>query len=90
MFASGTLLLDGDTKPLQPAVLEVLGPCQVRLTLYEGVITKCDECLVQPETVVNTLHRSAIGGLVLDGLPEGQWRVLEAQDLAMLFSQESR
>ncbi len=39
---------------------------------------------------VNTLHRSAIGGLVLDGLPEGQWRVLEAQDLAMLFSQGSR
>ncbi len=39
LFASGTLLLDGDTKPLQPAVLEVLGPCQVRLTLYEGALS---------------------------------------------------
>ncbi len=35
LFASGTLL-DGDTKPLQPAVLDT-GPCQVRLTLYEAL-----------------------------------------------------
>lgn len=90
LFASGTLLLDGDTKPLQPAVLEVLGPCQVRLTLYEGRYHQVRRMFGATGNRVNTLHRSAIGGLVLDGLPEGQWRVLEAHDLAMLFSQGSR
>jgi 16S rRNA pseudouridine516 synthase len=34
---------------------------------------------------VNTLHRARIGGLSLEGLPNGQWRVLGADDLETLF-----
>ncbi|MEO6169776.1 MAG: 16S rRNA pseudouridine(516) synthase, partial [Lysobacter sp.] len=30
--------------------------------------------------------RSQVGGLALDGLPEGQWRTLDANDLARLFA----
>ncbi|AXI83003.1 pseudouridine synthase [Xylella taiwanensis] len=90
LFASGTLLLNGDTKPLRPADLDVLGPCRVRLTLYEGRYHQVRRMFGATGNRVETLHRSRIGGLVLDGLPEGQWRVLEARDLAMLFSQENR
>ncbi|HHW4678668.1 MAG TPA: pseudouridine synthase [Xylella sp.] len=87
LFASGTLVLDGDKKPLQPADMDVLGPCQVRLTLYEGRYHQVRRMFGAMGNRVETLHRSRIGGLGLDGVPEGQWRVLEARDLAMLFSQ---
>ena len=35
---------------------------------------------------VDALHRSQVGGLALDGLPEGQWRMLEVDELARLFA----
>ena len=38
---------------------------------------------------VEALHRSRIGGLALDDLAEGQWRVLTAGDLDTLFGAAS-
>jgi 16S rRNA pseudouridine516 synthase len=35
---------------------------------------------------VAALHRERIGGLALDGLPEGEWRILDAADRARLFA----
>ncbi|ALJ26750.1 ribosomal small subunit pseudouridine synthase A [Stenotrophomonas acidaminiphila] len=84
-FASGTLLLESDDKPLLPAELEVLGPRHARLTLHEGRYHQLRRMFAAVGNHVDALHRSRIGGLALDELAEGQWRVLSADDLQVLF-----
>jgi 16S rRNA pseudouridine516 synthase len=35
---------------------------------------------------VVALHRLRVGALDLDGLPEGAWRALDADDIARIFA----
>ncbi|WP_295846324.1 pseudouridine synthase [uncultured Xanthomonas sp.] len=84
-FASGTLMLDGETTPLLPVQLETLGPRQVRMALHEGRYHQVRRMFAAVGNHVAALHRSRIGGFGLDDLPSGQWRVLEAADVARLF-----
>jgi 16S rRNA pseudouridine516 synthase len=35
---------------------------------------------------VQALHRSRVGGLALDDLPQGQWRRLDAADIERLLA----
>ncbi|WP_369914698.1 pseudouridine synthase [Xanthomonas sp. NCPPB 3005] len=85
-FASGTLLLDGETTPLLPVQLEVLGPRQARITLYEGRYHQARRMFAAVGNHVVALHRSRIGGFALDvTLPAGQWRALDAAELAQVF-----
>ncbi|MGE8218287.1 MAG: pseudouridine synthase [Stenotrophomonas acidaminiphila] len=84
-FASGTLLLESEDKPLLPAEIEVLGPRHARLTLHEGRYHQVRRMFAAVGNHVEALHRSRIGGLALDGLAEGRWRVLSAADLQVLF-----
>ena len=84
-FASGTLLLESDDKPLLPAELEVLGPRQVRLTLHEGRYHQVRRMFAAVGNHVETLQRVRIGGLDLGELRPGQWRQLQAADLDTLF-----
>ncbi len=88
-FASGTLLLESDDKPLLPAELDVLGPRRARLTLHEGRYHQVRRMFAAVGNHVEALHRSGIGGLALDDLAEGQWRVLTAGDLDTLFGAAS-
>jgi len=85
LFASGTLLLEGETQPLAPAQLEVVSPRHARLTLIEGRYHQVRRMFAATGNHVLALHRSRMGGLELDDLPAGQWRVLDASDLARLF-----
>lgn len=87
-FASGALLLESDDKPLLPAELEVLGPRHARLTLHEGRYHQVRRMFAAVGNHVQSLHRSRVGGLGLDGLQEGQWRQLDAGDLATLFGEQ--
>ncbi|MGE8288102.1 MAG: pseudouridine synthase [Stenotrophomonas sp.] len=84
-FASGTLLLESDDKPLLPAELEVLGPRQVRLTLHEGRYHQVRRMFAAVGNHVQALQRVRIGGLDLGQLQPGQWRQLQAADLETLF-----
>lgn len=84
-FASGTLMLDGETTPLAPAVLEGMGERQARVTVTEGRYHQIRRMFAAIGNHVEALHRSAVGGLTLDGLPAGQWRPLDAGDLARVF-----
>lgn len=84
-FASGTLLLESDDKPLLPAELEVLGPRQVRLTLHEGRYHQVRRMFAAVGNHVQVLQRVRIGGLDLGQLQPGQWRQLQAADLQTLF-----
>ncbi|MGV8941037.1 MAG: pseudouridine synthase [Lysobacter sp.] len=85
VFASGTLLLETETTPLAPAALEVTGPRTAHLTLTEGRYHQVRRMFAAVGNHVEALHRSRIGGLALDGLPAGEWRVLQADDLERLF-----
>ena len=86
LFAAGTLMLEGEHKPLLPAELEVLGPREARLTLHEGRYHQVRRMFAATGNAVVTLHREAIGGLWLEalGLGEGQWRMLTAAERALL------
>jgi len=84
-FVAGTLMLEGETEPLEPATLEVLGPRHARLTLTEGRYHQARRMFAAVGNHVVTLERTALGGLALDGLPSGEWRLLTAEDTASIF-----
>jgi 16S rRNA pseudouridine516 synthase len=85
IFAAGTLLLESEREPLLPAEMEALGPRHVRLTLHEGRYHQVRRMFAAVGNHVQSLHRSRIGGLALDDLQEGQWRLLDAADIERLF-----
>ena len=85
-FASGTLLLESDDRPLLPAELEVLGPRQARLVLHEGRYHQVRRMFAAVGNHVVALHRERVGGLALDGLEEGHWRALTSDDIQALFA----
>lgn len=86
IFASGTLMLDSETTSLLPAELEPLAPRRARLTLHEGRYHQVRRMFAAVGNHVETLHRERIGGLALDALGEGEWRLLDQQDRAALFA----
>ena len=85
IFASGALMLDSETTPLRPAELIALAPNRARLILTEGRYHQARRMFAAVGNRVETLHRAAIGGLSLNGLEAGQWRALDADDLARLW-----
>ncbi|MBB3276639.1 MULTISPECIES: pseudouridine synthase [unclassified Pseudoxanthomonas] len=86
LFASGELMLESETTPLAPAVLEVINPRHARLSLTEGRYHQVRRMFAAAGNHVETLHRSRIGGLALRDLPAGQWRALDGADIATLFA----
>ena len=85
IFASGTLMLDGETTPLAPATLQPLGARHAALTLTEGRYHQVRRMFAAVGNHVESLHRSRIGGLTLGTLASGHWRALGEDDLATLF-----
>jgi 16S rRNA pseudouridine516 synthase len=86
LFASGTLMLEAEKDPLAPARLEVVTPRFARLTLTEGRYHQVRRMFAAVGNHVVSLHRSRIGGLALDDLPAGQWRILDDADRDRLFA----
>lgn len=82
LFASGTLMLEGESKPCLPARLEVLGARSARLELTEGRYHQVKRMFASQGCPVIRLHRSRIGALELGDLPEGQWREIRRESLA--------
>ena len=86
LFASGTLVLNSETKPLLPAPLEILGAKEALITLHEGRYHQVRRMFAAAGNHVLTLRRICIGGLQLpDDLPEGEWRILTQDELAAVF-----
>lgn len=90
LFASGTLMLESEQKPLLPAELETLAPQRVRLTLHEGRYHQVRRMFAAVGNHVESLHRVSVGGLTLDGLDAGQWRALGDEDGARVFAAPHR
>jgi 16S rRNA pseudouridine516 synthase len=86
LFAAGTLMLDGETQPVEPAVLEPLGEKQTRLTIIEGRYHQVRRMFAAVGNHVTALHRDRIGGLVLpETLAPGDWRVLRSDEQDAIF-----
>jgi 16S rRNA pseudouridine516 synthase len=85
IFAGGTLMLDGEKEPLAPATLAALSPRLARITTIEGRYHQVRRMFAAVGNHVSELKRIRIGGLELDGLEAGQWRVLGETERARLF-----
>src|SRR4249919_312754 len=86
IFASGTLMLESENSPLAPAILEIVEPRRVRITMVEGRYHQVRRMFAAVGNHVETLQRLSIGGLALGELESGQWQVLAPAQVAGIFS----
>ena len=78
VFASGTLMLRGETKPCLPAKLEIISEKRARLTITEGRYHQVRRMFASQGFHVETLHRSRFGVYELGELEVGAWTILDA------------
>ncbi len=77
--------LHDEPAPIAAAACERSGDTTLRLTICEGKYHQVKRMIAAAGNRVEALHRSRVGGLALDpALAPGQWRWLEAADLAAL------
>jgi 16S rRNA pseudouridine516 synthase len=74
IFASGELMLNGETKPLLPAKLEVLSPTHVRLEICEGKYHQVKRMFGAVGNRVITLHRVKFDSFDVEDLKEGTYK----------------
>ena len=87
IFAAGTLLLEGEDKPLLPAAFEAVGEREAYLTVSEGRYHQVRRMFAALGNHVEELHRDRLGGLALpDDLAPGAYRPLDATEKAAIFS----
>lgn len=86
-FAAGTLMLEGETKPLAPAIMEMVSPTEARLVISEGRYHQVRRMFAAVGNHVEALHRDRIGGLSLPvDLVSGAYRQLSPADIAAIFA----
>ena len=86
LFVSGTMMLEGEDKPLLPAQMEVVGDKRAYVTISEGRDHQVRRMFAAVGTHVNTLHRDRVGALQLpDDLAAGQFRLLTDADLRLVL-----
>lgn len=86
LFASGTLMLNNESKPLLPAGFEKIGEKEALVTLHEGRYHQVRRMFAAAGNHVLELKRISIGGLKLpEDLEEGDWRELTAEELKAVF-----
>ena len=87
LFAAGGLVLEGEDKPLAPAVLEVLSPTEARLTVTEGRYHMVRRMFAAAGNHVEALHRERMGQLALpEDLAPGEWRLATQAEIDSLFA----
>lgn len=83
-FADG-LELRNEKRRTLPALLEVISPTEVRLTISEGKYHQVKRMFAAVGNRVVTLHRESIGPLKLDSkLAPGDWRELTGEEVSSL------
>jgi 16S rRNA pseudouridine516 synthase len=86
VFWSGTLLLEGEDKPLLPVQMETLSSTSAFVILTEGRYHQVRRMFAALGNHVETLHRDRIGDLALPiDLTPGQYRALDDTDLALVL-----
>ncbi|WP_243369470.1 pseudouridine synthase [Microvirga solisilvae] len=86
IFAAGTLMLEGEDKPLLPAAMEKISETSATLTLTEGRYHQVRRMFAAVGNHVTALHRDRMGDLVLpEDLKAGEYRLLTEADLALIL-----
>lgn len=84
IFAAG-VQLRGEEGLTKPAILEILEPQRVRLTITEGKYHQVKRMFAAVGNHVVGLHREQIGQIALDpALALGEWRYLTAAEIASI------
>jgi 16S rRNA pseudouridine516 synthase len=87
VFASGTLMLEGEERPLLPVGLDVEDETHCAVTLTEGRYHQVRRMFAAVGNHVTALHRDRVGGLALPtDLAAGGYRVMTAADVAAVFA----
>lgn len=87
VFAAGTLMLDGETKPLLPVEMTVVSQTMARVVLHEGRYHQVRRMFAAVGNHVTALHRETVGGLgIPQDLAAGSYRVLTPDDVARIFA----
>lgn len=88
-LAAGTLMLEGEERPLLPVAMQTVTPLEVFVTLSEGRYHQVRRMFAALGNHVEALHRDRIGALDLPAdLAPGAVRVLGAADIARVFAAE--
>jgi 16S rRNA pseudouridine516 synthase len=86
IFASGNMLLEGETKPLLPALLEKIASNRCWLTIMEGRYHQVRRMFAATGNHVTALHRDRIGKLDLpENLEAGAFRSLTEAELGLVM-----
>ena len=86
IFASGTLMLEGEDKPLLPVAMETLSSTSAYVTLTEGRYHQVRRMFAAVGNHVEALHRDRIGNLALpEDLEPGQYRLMREADIALVL-----
>jgi len=87
IFASGTMMLEEEEKPLLPAELTVIDEIHATLVLHEGRYHQVRRMFAATGNHVNELTRTHIGTLSLEsiGLEPGGYRTLTPEELFNLI-----
>ena len=87
LFASGELMLEGDDKPLKPAILDVVSPTEAVVTVTEGRYHMVRRMFAAVGNHVEALHRERMGELTIPAdLAPGQFRLLSAPEIGSIFT----
>ncbi|MDP3660956.1 pseudouridine synthase [Phenylobacterium sp.] len=87
IFAAGELMLEGEGKPLAPALLEPLSATRAYLTITEGRYHQVRRMFAALGNHVAALHRDRIGALELPGdLAPGEHRILTSAESESIFA----
>jgi 16S rRNA pseudouridine516 synthase len=84
------VLLHDDNETVRAAACEAVGADALRLTLLEGKYHQVKRMVAAAGNRVETLHRSAFGGIGVAGLAPGAWRWLSALEEAALQEKTGR
>jgi 16S rRNA pseudouridine516 synthase len=76
IFASGTLMLNGEKTPCLPAKLTVIDDTHATLEIIEGRYHQVRRMFAAVGNHVSALHRSTFGELTLGDLGAGEYRLM--------------
>lgn len=77
IFASGTLMLNGEKTPCLPAKLTIIDETHVTLEITEGRYHQVRRMFAAVGNHVTALHRCSFGDLTLGDLQEGEYHLVD-------------
>ncbi len=86
LFGSGEFYINKDDKPLKPAIWTPKDKRSGTMIISEGRFHQIRRMFKTIGNEVIKLHRFQTGGLILGDLPEGEWRILNKNDLESIFN----